>query len=102
NLNFWWQLNNSNFEHVRIVIDQNQECDQNNNTTSFLIRKVINIRPQETVRDLIKKCIDACHLRDACVDNYILFALNDSSTMSSTQSSININQLVNSSPQSNQ
>ncbi|CAF3965102.1 unnamed protein product [Rotaria sordida] len=95
-LNFWWQLNSLNIEHVRIVIDQNQEYDQNNNTTSFLIRKVISIQPQETVRDLIKKCIDACHLRDSCVDNYILFVLNDSNIISNT------NQLVNSSLQSNQ
>lgn len=41
NLNFWWQLNHSNVEHVRIVIDQNQECDQNNNTASFLIVSLI-------------------------------------------------------------
>jgi hypothetical protein len=74
-------MNSSAIEHVRIVIDQNQESDQNNNTTSFLIvrfikndknkplkiiffqRKVISIRPQETVRDLIKKCIDTSYLR---------------------------------------
>jgi hypothetical protein len=37
NLSFWWQLNSSNIEHVRIVIDQNYESDHNNNTTSFLI-----------------------------------------------------------------
>jgi hypothetical protein len=30
-------VNNSNIEHVRVVIDQNQESDQNNNTTSFVI-----------------------------------------------------------------
>ncbi|CAF3314219.1 unnamed protein product, partial [Rotaria sp. Silwood2] len=84
-LNFWWQLNSSNIEHVRVVIEQNQEYDlNNNNTTSLLIRKVISIRPQETVRDLIKKCIDTCHLRDSCVDNYILFLLNDSNIISIT------------------
>ncbi|CAF3630906.1 unnamed protein product [Rotaria sp. Silwood1] len=101
-INFWWQLNNSNIEHVRVVIDQNQDYDQNNNnnTTPFLIRKVISIRPQETVRDLIKKCIDACHLRDSCIDNYILFVLNDSNIISNTNN--NTNQLVNSSLQSNQ
>ncbi|CAF3276724.1 unnamed protein product [Rotaria sp. Silwood2] len=99
-LNFWWQLNSSNIEHVRVVIEQNQEYDlNNNNTTSLLIRKVISIRPQETVRDLIKKCIDTCHLRDSCVDNYILFVLNDSNIISITN---NTNQLVNSSLQSNQ
>ncbi len=80
-LSYWWHMNSSAIEHVRIVIDQNQESDQNNNTTSFLIvrfikndknkplkiiffqRKVISIRPQETVRDLIKKCIDTSYLR---------------------------------------
>lgn len=36
-LRSWWQLNDSNIEHVRIVIDQNYESDQNNNTASFLI-----------------------------------------------------------------
>ena len=82
-LHFWWQLNSSNIEHVRIVIDQNYESVQSSNRTSFLIvnffvkenfpkesnfkysfqRKVIGIRPQETVRDLIKKCIEAFHLQ---------------------------------------
>lgn len=37
NLSIWWQLNTSNIEHVRIIINQNHESDQNNNTTSFLI-----------------------------------------------------------------
>ncbi|CAF1048178.1 unnamed protein product [Rotaria sp. Silwood1] len=78
-LHTWWQSNRSNIEHVRIVIDQNYESDQNNNTASFLIRKVIGIRPQETVQDLIKKCIEAFHLRDPLVDNYILFVTNNQS-----------------------
>ncbi|CAF5113759.1 unnamed protein product [Rotaria magnacalcarata] len=78
-LRSWWQLNDSNIEHVRIVIDQNYESDQNNNTASFLIRKVIGIRPQETVHDLIKKCIEAFHLQDPSVDSYVLFATNNQS-----------------------
>jgi hypothetical protein len=36
-LSYWWHMNNSSIEHVRIVIDQNQESDQNNNPTSFVI-----------------------------------------------------------------
>ncbi|CAF3618544.1 unnamed protein product [Rotaria socialis] len=78
-LRSWWQLNDSNIEHVRIVIDQNYESDQNNNTASFLIRKVVGIRPQETVHDLIKKCIEAFHLQDPSVDSYVLFATNNQS-----------------------
>ncbi|UJR32084.1 hypothetical protein I4U23_019552 [Adineta vaga] len=101
-LNSWWELNCSNTEHVRIVIDQNQESDQNNNTntTSFVIRKVIGIRPQETVRDLIKKCIDTSHLQDSSVDNYVLYALNDVNLTSTTNP--NLSQAINSSLQSNQ
>ncbi|CAF1289395.1 unnamed protein product [Rotaria sordida] len=82
-LQTWWQSNHSNIEHVRIVIDQNYESDHNNNnnnnTASFLIRKVIGIRPQETVQDLIKKCIEAFHLRDPLVDSYVLFVTNNQS-----------------------
>ncbi|CAF4422348.1 unnamed protein product [Rotaria sp. Silwood2] len=74
----WWQSNDSNIEHVRIVIDQNYESDQNNNTASFLI-VLISIRPQETVQDLIKKCIEAFHLRDPLVDSYVLFVTNNQS-----------------------
>ncbi len=71
---------------------------------------MISIRPQETVRDLIKKCIDTSHLRvckrkfllvylficikDSSVDNYILYALNETTN--------NINPTINSSPQLNQ
>jgi hypothetical protein len=40
-LSYWWHMNSSAIEHVRIVIDQNQESDQNNNTTSFLIVRFI-------------------------------------------------------------
>lgn len=36
-LSFWWQINSSNIEHVRVIIDPNQESDQNNNTPSFQI-----------------------------------------------------------------
>ncbi|CAF0778650.1 unnamed protein product [Adineta steineri] len=99
-LHFWWQLNSSNIEHVRVVIDQNSDTDHNNNTPSFLIRKVISIRPEETVHDLIKKCIDAFHLRDPLVDNYILFVTNDQSngithTNLNTHSSSQSTQITN-------
>ncbi|CAF1674713.1 unnamed protein product, partial [Adineta ricciae] len=102
NLDSWWKLNSSNTERVRVVIDQNQELDQNNNnsTPSFVIRKVFCIRPQDTVRDLIKKCIDTIHLQDSSVDNYILYVLNDVNLTSTTNH--NLNHAVNSSLQSNQ
>jgi hypothetical protein len=46
-LSFWWQINSSNIEHVRVVIDQNQESDQNNNTTSFVIVSLMTFIKQE-------------------------------------------------------
>ncbi|CAF1175821.1 unnamed protein product [Adineta steineri] len=107
-LNIWQQLNTSNVEHVRVLIDQNQEPDQNNNntTTLFVIRKVISIRPQETVRDLIKKCIDTSHLQDSSIDNYVLYVLNDANITSNTNNNNNnnnnMNQGMNSSLQLNQ
>lgn len=81
-LNSWWNMNLTVIEHVRVFIDQNQESDSNstNQINSFIIRKVIAVRPQDTVRDLIKKCIDTSHLRDSSVDNYILYVVNDSNS----------------------
>ncbi|CAF0745584.1 unnamed protein product [Adineta ricciae] len=89
-LRSWWQLNNSNIEHVRIVIDRNSELDQNNTTPSFLIRKVIGIRAEETVHDLIRKCIDAFHLRDPLVDNYVLFVTHDQSNGTLPTTNLNV------------
>lgn len=36
-LSFWWQINSLNIEHVRVIIDQNQESDSNTNTPSFVM-----------------------------------------------------------------
>lgn len=76
----------------------------------FLQRKVIGIRPQDTVRDLIKKCIDTSYLRvgdinlsfnlkwrrcsslnhqDPVVDNYVLYVINDLHSSSNTHSPMN-------------
>ncbi|CAF0734403.1 unnamed protein product [Didymodactylos carnosus] len=67
-----WQLNNYLIERCRIVVVRNYEQDQNNSSTSVLIRKIIGISPSETTRDVIQKCIDAFHLEDLVIDNYVL------------------------------
>ena len=50
--------------HLLSYVGSNDRCFERRFLRRFLFqRKIISIRPQDTVRDLIKKCIDTAYLR---------------------------------------